>query len=47
MLRKLLPGIDALLVIDPADVGRIITERPEVWVILSAFLRAALEADNG
>lgn len=43
MLRKMLPGIDALLVIDAADAGRVISGRPDVWVVLSAFLRAALK----
>lgn len=44
MLRKMLPGIDALLVIDAEDAGRVIAGRPEVWVVIAAYLRAALAA---
>lgn len=47
LLRKMLPGVDALLVVDAEDAGRVISERPDVWVVLSAYLRAALEATDG
>jgi len=44
MLRKMLPGIDSLLVIDAADAGRVIAGRPDVWVVIAAYLRAAIAA---
>jgi hypothetical protein len=37
-LRSLLPGLNALLALDAADFGRVIAERPDVYVVLRAFL---------
>jgi hypothetical protein len=46
MLLRMLPGIDALLVLDSASAGRVIAERQDVWTIISAFLRKLLEENR-
>jgi len=37
-LQRLLPGLNALLTLDAASFGRIVSERPDVYVVLRAFL---------
>lgn len=39
MLRILIPGLDALLVLDAASIGRILAGRPDVWDVVRAYLR--------
>lgn len=42
-LRALLPGLDSLLVLDAVEIASVIARRPDVWVVIRAFLGTGIE----
>lgn len=44
LMLKMLPGLPAVLILTARDAGRVISARPDIWIVISAYLTAAIEA---